>query len=60
LDFLGIDRSQFTPPAPPKAGKLHYRAGAVDEWRAALSPAQVDAVQHAVSDELLDYFNWQR
>jgi hypothetical protein len=60
LDFYSIDRKLFTHPESPTVGKLHFRGGKTDEWRQALLSDQITSVQRLVSDELLEFYGWER
>jgi Sulfotransferase domain len=61
LDFYGIDRELFTYPDKPSVlGDRNFRLGQVDEWRALLTPRQVERATGLIPVEVSERFGWPR
>jgi hypothetical protein len=58
LDFFGIPQSAFKGMTVPKSAATHFRAGQVDEWRAAFSEADKRQACRLIPQSLADRFDW--
>jgi Sulfotransferase domain len=61
LEFYGIDPGLFEAPQKPRSrGDRNFRKGALDEWRALLTPAQIERASAMIPERLFDQFGWPK
>lgn len=59
LKFYNIEPRFFKAPEFLKQkGRLHYRAGKIDEWREVFNSSQIEKVNRGLPQEIYDFFGW--